>query len=169
MIRRGFIIEFKRGKFWSISGILGNILKLFERDWDGWGWHLGIAWEQAYDGWNIFEATDRGVQINYYSNDYLAENTRAYQWLDKVPTRKAMGEFLKTHIGKRYDVAFYFLTTAQYLIRHFVHISMPLVLDNRYACWEIADEFCDTFGKPWAPKYGFPLITDFLKAVTNRV
>ena len=165
-IQRGYIIEFKRTGL--TSAILGSLLKLFERSWDGWGWHLAIAWEQAYDGWNILEATEDGVEINYYSDKYLDENTRAYQWLTKVPSRKAMGEFLKSHINKKYDVAIYFWTALAIIIRHYFNHPIPKLLDDRFDCWELSAEFFAEVGEPIQSKYDVIIITDIIKALKGR-
>ena len=160
-MKRGSLIEFKRKG--PVSFILGGILKLFERDWDGWGWHLAIAWEKAYDGWYILEAL-HGVEANYYSQHYLDYNTRSYSWLDKVPTLKKMQVFLDSHINKKYDVAIYFWTTLQYLIRHYFNHRIPRLLDDRFTCWELVFEFCAEMDKPIGSKYDCPIITDALSA-----
>lgn len=162
-MKRCDIIEWRRRGF--VSWFLGGVLKLFERDWDGWGWHMGIVWSRLGRGCHIMEATNEGTRINYYRYKYLRENTRCYEWLEGEPDLVKMQAFKVSHIGRKYDVAVYFFTAIQYLFRHFVHIRLPLILNDRYSCWELVDEFCDEMGKPWAPKYGFPLLTDFLKAV----
>ena len=165
-MRKGNIIAFK-GRGFTFT-ILSFLLSIFDKEWRGedWKpWHLAIAWARAYGGWYILEATGAGVKINFYDNKFLESNTRSWEWLGEKPDSDKMAQFLKEHILKRYDVAVYFWTIAQYLVRHYFHHSLPLVLNNRYSCWELVDEWCDEMGKPWAPKYGFPLITDFLKAV----
>ncbi len=161
-MKRGDIIEFKRQGF--VSTILGGVLKLFERDWDGWGWHLAIAWLQVGDlGWHILEATEDGVETNFYFNSWLKDEVRTYKWLDKVPSQKKMNKFLEGHLNKKYDVVIYFWTTLQYLIRHYFNHRIPRLLDDRFTCWELASEFCDEMGKPWESRYDCPMITDFLK------
>lgn len=159
---RGDIIEFKRQGF--VSALLGGFLKLFERDWDGWGWHLAIAWEAAHDGWFILEAR-HGVEINYFPNRFLKENTRFYRWLSVPPTMRKMNKFLSEHAGKSYDVTVYFWTALQYLIRHYFNHRIPRLLDDKFTCWELVFEFCDIMGKPVSSKYDCPILIDFIKAV----
>ncbi len=182
-MRRGDIVEFKRKGF--VSKVLGGLLKLFERDWDGWGWHLAIAWDKAYEGWYILEATAMGQKINYYSDEHLAQNSRSWEWLDKIPTQKQMGKFLESHIDKAYDVTIYAHTIIQYLLLraiewfqnkfipwHKFTISLPHVLNERYSCWELTFNFCRFMGKPVQESIGlsstrYPLISDFLKAIKS--
>ena len=168
MINRGYIVEFKRKGL--LPAILSKILRLFERDWDGWGWHLAIVWEESKlsDGWYILEALINGVEINYYSNEYLSDNARIYKWLEKAPTKKALARFLQSHITRKYDVGIYIWTTLQYLMRHYFNRKIPRLLDERYTCWELVFEFCEEMGKPISSKYDCPLVTDFLKAITTN-
>ena len=63
-----------------------------------------------------------------------------------------------------YDVAVYFFTMLQYLILHFFNHPIPRLLDNRYACWELAFFFAREMGKPIQSIHKYPVITDFLKA-----
>ena len=148
--------------------ILSRALKFFEREWDRWGWHMAIIWAPAYEGWYILEATGQGVKINYYSNETLREkDVRTYRWLDKQPTQKKMNEFLASHIDKAYDIAVYFWTGFQYLVRHFLNRPIPRLLDDRWTCWELAFQFCEDMGKPIGSRFDCPLITDFLKGVSD--
>ena len=163
---RGSIVEFKREGF--VSLVLGNLLKLFERDWDFYGWHLGILWDRAYDGWYILEATGPGVKVNYYSNSYLEKNSRYWDWLDKEPTRVDMGLFLKEHINQKYDVATYFFTALAIIIRHYFNRPIPKLLDERFSCWELAAEFCADMGEPIVSKYDVILLPDLIKAFKEK-
>lgn len=165
-IKRGYIVEFKLRGF--AFRVLASLLKFFERDWDKWGWHLAIAYEKSGDGWYILEARAGGTEINYYPNFYLKEHTRSYQWLDKEPRKKRMAEFLALYQGKKYDVAIYFWTTLQYLIRHYFNHRIPRLLDDRFTCWELVSEFCEHFGKPIESKYDCPMITDILGKLRNQ-
>jgi len=178
------IVEFKRKGF--MSWFLGGLLKLFNPSWDGYGWHLAILWQPGYDGWYILEATGQGVRKNWYDRTYLQKNTRIWSWLDEAPLDGYMKTFLARHINKRYDVAVYIHTLVQYLLLraiewfqktfipwHKFNISLPRVLNNRWTCWEIVFWFCRDMGKPIQESIGldytrYPLITDFLRAVTNR-
>lgn len=156
----GDILEFKRSGL--ISGVLGGLLRMFEPDWDFWGWHLAIVWQRSYLGWYVLEAR-HGVEINYFTNKFLKENTRAYKWLEESPTKDKMGEFLTSHVSKSYDVLIYFWTTLQYLIRHYFNHRIPRLLDDRYTCWELVAEFCEVMGKPCQSKYDCPIICDMLR------
>jgi len=162
----GCLLEHRGDKPPSASWFISRALKLFERWWDGWGWHLSIAWKKAGNGWYILEATGDGVEVNFYRNKYLFTDTRIYQWFATPPTRKVMDKFYREHIGKKYDVAIYFWTALQYLFRHFWNKRIPRLLDDRYTCWELVFEFCDEMGKPLGSKYDCPIITDFVKAMT---
>ena len=164
-MKSGNILEHKGGKVLSVSWFLGRLLKLFERKWDGWGWHLSIAWKKTKDGWWILEATSDGVEKNYYDNDYLFHNTRIHSWLDSVPSTKKMKKFYDSHVKKKYDVAIYLWTGMQYIIRHFFNHRIPGLLDDRFTCWELVFEFCEEMGKPLSSKYDCPIITDALNAM----
>ena len=159
---KGYILEFKRQGI--VSTILGGLLKLFERKWNGWGWHLAVIWERTYDGWYVLEARHE-VEINCYTDKWLRANTRNYKWLDSPPENEKFNKFLEDHTGKSYDVAIYFWTALQYLIRHFFNHKIPRLLDDRFTCWELVFEFCEEMGKPIGSKYDCPIITDFLRVV----
>jgi hypothetical protein len=163
----GDLIEFKRKGF--VARVLGGILKLFERKWDAWGWHVGIAWQRSHGGWYILEAVARGVTINFYSFAFLAENTRFHTWLEETPRDDAMKAFFQEYIGKRYDVAIYFWTALQYLIRHFFNRRIPRLLDDRFTCWELAAAFFDYMGKPVHSKYDCPMLPDILANISQEI
>jgi hypothetical protein len=157
------------------------LLSIFDSDWRkrAWKpWHMAIAWDKAYSGWYVLEATDKGVETNYYKEIDLRHNCRAYHWLDGLVTKEERQRFLDEHINKRYDVAFYFFTSLQYLALRVVEwtqkkfipwhqftISLPRVLNDRFCCWELAEAFDRFMGKPWCDKSRYPLITDLLKTV----
>jgi hypothetical protein len=164
-VKPGFLLEHKGGG-WAAK-ILGFLLKIFEPSWDGWGWHLSIAWEKDVGGWWILEATGDGVEVNYYDNDYLFTDTHIYKWFDKVPSLKKRDDFEASHIGKPYDVAIYFWTGIQYLIRHFFNRRIPRLLDDRFTCWELVFEFAEQMGKPIGSRYDCPMISDFCEAMND--
>lgn len=158
------LLVFKRKGF--VSGILGAILKHFEKDWDGWGWHVGIVWGlHDRGGWLVLESLGGGPEINWYSEDYLRNCTRSYTWLDDKPSNWKITAFLPDHIGKKYDVAVYFWTALQYLIRHYFNRRIPRLLDDRYTCWELAAEFFEAMGKPIHSKYDCPMLPDMLDVI----
>ncbi len=159
----GTIVEFRRTGF--IAKILGGILKLFERQWDGWGWHLAIVYERADNdiGWYILEATWPSVEINYYSDEFIWHNCRVYDWFNEPPRKVLLNKFMQEHLGKRYDVLLYPWTTIQYLIRHYINRRIPRLLDDKFTCWELVTEICEYLGKPiQQSKYDCPLISDIL-------
>lgn len=143
---------------------------MLDKEWDGWGWHLAIAWEKSTieDSWYILEARQDGVEINLYPTLFLKSQTRMYQWLDKQPTKKQLKSFLGTHLGNKYDVTIYFWTSFQYLIRHFFNHRIPRLLDNRYTCWELVFEFCEAMGKPISSIYDCPIIADAVKVFWGK-
>ena len=164
-MNRGYIIEFK-GKG-IIFQVLSALLSIFDSDWRKlkWKpWHLAIAWRRAYDGWYVLEAR-HGVEINYFSDKFLTKNTRSYQWLDEVPTTKKMNKFFEEHIGKSYDVAVYFWTSLAIIIRHYFNHPIPKLLDNRFSCWELVQEFTAAMNKPIVSCYDVVIITDIVKAL----
>ena len=165
MIEVGNLVEFKRRG--PVSFLLGSLLKMLDHKWDFWGWHLAIVWEKSdlSDGWYILEALAGGVETNYYSLEDLASRCRVFHWLDEVPAKETLAEFLKGHINKKYDVAVYFWTSLQYLIRHFFNRRIPRLLDERFTCWELVFEFCEELGKPIGSKYDCPMISDFANVV----
>jgi hypothetical protein len=162
-MKKGSIIECKREGFASF--ILGGILKRLEPAWDGWGWHLGIAWEKGVAGWYVLESTGKGVQLSFYSNKYLQENTRCYDWLGVEPPQDKLDRFLKRYIGKDYDIAIYFWTALAVIIRHYFNRPIPKLLDNRFSCWELVGEFCAEMGKPIVSKYDVIIISDVIRAL----
>ena len=157
------IVEFKRVGF--VSFIIGSLLKVFEHKWDGWGWHLAVAWERVFDGWILLEAVAKGVSLNFHSDKELSANTRSYHWFDKPLTfiDEDAVAFYYRHIEKKYDVAVYLWTALQYFARHLLNHRVPRLLDDRFTCWELVSEFCDEMGKPVESKYDCPMLPDILK------
>ena len=154
-LRVGDILVFKGGGL--VFEILGRILKLSERHWDRWGWHTGFV---VY-GNQVCESIAEGIVLSPLSK-YKPEETRVYRWLDTPPTNKKINTYLKSHLGKRYDVAIYFWTALQYLIRHFWNRRIPRLLNDRFTCWENISEFCDDMGKPILSHFDCPMLPDIL-------
>jgi len=161
----GDILVFKRKGF--VSGVFGWLLKRFEQSWDGWGWHMAIAWQKSEGGFGlwILEAAGEGVRVNLIKNEKLKTEIRAYRWLDEAPSGVAMEKFMADKLDKGYDVAVYFWTMIQYLVLHFFNHSIPRLLDNRFTCWELAFFFCREMGKEVESIHKYPILTDFLKKV----
>ena len=165
-MKNGDIVEFKRKGF--VSCVLGGLLKLFNPSWDAWGWHLGILWEGSLDGWIILEATGTGVKINWYSARYLMRNTRCWKWFDETPSRASMNKFFKSHIDKKYDIEVYFWTALAVIVRHYINRPVSKILDEKYSCWELVQEFTADMGKPIQSKYDVVLITDIINTLKAR-
>lgn len=159
----GDLVECKREGF--TARVLGGVLRLFDPEWDGFGWHVRIAWDKGSYGWFMLEATGDGVRLNYYDEAELSGKVRCHTWLDIIPPKRRMNEFLAGHIGKKYDVAVYFWTALQYLLRHYFNRRIPRLLDDRYTCWELAAAFFDAMGKPVHSKYDCPMLPDMLRTI----
>ena len=152
-----------------IFKVLSRILWLFNRWWDRKHWHLAIAWESAESGWWVMEADAKGVQINFKPDEVL-NKCKILSFLKKVPGKKKRKQFKDSHLGLSYDAAVYFLTMIQYLVLHFFNRPLPRILDNRFTCWELAEEWCVFNGKPWTTwgrTHKYPIITDALQALGN--
>ncbi len=162
MTQKSDIVVFQGDGF--IFQVLGRLLKLFNTWWDRWGWHTAIIWRRGYQGWFLLEATAHGVMEHFYSDAYLHDHARIYRWLDTCPNQKSMDSFFETHILRPYDVAIYFWTALQYLVRHFFNHRIPRLLDARFTCWELCFEFAEEMGKQIGSKYDCPMITEMIKA-----
>jgi len=162
-IQAGDILVFKRKGF--VFGVLGWILKRFERSWDGWGWHMAIAWKKGRFGYWILEAAAEGVRVNLISDKVMKTDVRIYRWLEAPPSDEDLEKFMADNFDYGYDVAVYLLTMLQYLVLHFFNHRIPRLLDNRYTCWELAFWFAREMGKPIQSIHKYPIITDFLKKV----
>lgn len=165
-IKAGDILIFKRKGV--VSGALGWVLRRFERWWDGWGWHMAIAWQKGRFGYWILEAAAEGVRVNLIRDDLLKTDIRAYRWLDEPPADEEMEKFMVNNLDCGYDVTVYFWTMIQYLVLHFFNHSISRILDNRYTCWELAFFFTRKMGKPIQSVHKYPMITDFLKEVEKQ-
>ncbi|MFA5937268.1 MAG: YiiX/YebB-like N1pC/P60 family cysteine hydrolase [Candidatus Paceibacterota bacterium] len=161
-LQPGDILVFKRSG--PVSFILGGILKLFEKDYDFWGWHVGFIAHYA-KGWMICEALGNGVSLTPLSH-YKPENIRVYRWLDN-PSQEKINRFVADYLGKPYDVAVYFWTALQYLLRHFWNRPIPKLLDGSFTCWELVFEFAEEMQKRIGSKYDCPLITDMLRTIKH--
>lgn len=159
-MRRGDIILCKGGRFPGVSWWLARILKLFEPDWDGWGWHLAIAYMEDKQGWWMLEATSKGVVVSLIGD----REHRVYRWLDKEPSKIRMYAFFNQVQGARYDYWVYAWTVLQYLGKK-IGLSLPRIVDRRYTCWEMAMYAMRESGKPVLPIWDYPVLTDILKVL----
>jgi hypothetical protein len=164
-LKVGDIVLF-RGKGFVFS-VFNALLCLLDSFWRSQPkpryWHMGIAWQKGGGGWIILEGYSPSVRVHFYTHKEL-QNTLWFSWLDKTPTDSFQKKFYKKYIGKKYDVAIYFWTMFQYLIRHYFNRRIPRLLDDRFTCWELGDAFADELDKPWQDEYDCVLLQDFLKA-----
>lgn len=158
--------ELQPGDFLVFQGsgfpfrILGGILKLFERKWDFWGWHVAFVATPS----TLCESIGQGVVVSALSK-YTPEQTRCYRWFNEQPDQARINHFVGAHLGDDYDVLVYFNTICQYIIRHFWNRAIPRLLDNRYSCWELVFQFADDMGKEISSDYDCPMLTDLLKTM----
>ena len=162
-VRPGDLLVFRGSGF--VFNILGGILKLFEPQYDRWGWHVAFVsnWDEE-KGWLICESISQGIVLSQLS-EHPPDEVRAYRWFETAPLQSMIDRYLVSHLGKQYDVAIYFWTTLQYLIRHYWNRRIPRLLDDRYTCWENLTEFCEDMGKPIQTRYDCPILTDILRAL----
>jgi len=163
----GNIILFERNKHDKIAFILTKLLKLFYKNYDGWGWHMGIVASRTTDGndyW-ILEATWPTSKLTLLSQ---MGKYRSYQWLDVINMNKHY-EFVNSHIGKKYDILLYPWTTIQYLFRHYWNKPIPRLLDDRFTCWELATEYCEFMGKRMVSKYDCPILPEIVTKLNQSM
>ena len=159
----GDIIVFRGEGF--LFRVLSGILCLFDSEWrrrDFKGWHTAFI-SRFWDAHPIIcEALAGGVTENFLDTD---REFKVYSWFDyPVDTH----DFVDSHLGKKYDVAQYFFTSLQYLIRHFFNRRIPRLLDDSYTCWELLAEFARDNGKPFQVIYDCPMVTDIVRALEER-
>ncbi len=143
--------------------ILSVLLSFFNSEWrnqDWKPWHTAFVFAKDSYGWVICEALAEGVTTNYLDE---SKEYRVYRWFDNPPFR--LREFICDHLYAEYDVLLYFWTAVQYLARHYWNRPIPRLLDNKFTCWELVAEMCESMGKPIISKYDCPIITDILKAL----
>jgi hypothetical protein len=166
-IRTGDILVFKRAG--PLSFVLGGLLWLVEhliphaKPYDFWGWHTAIVVENMGHELLVLESIGSGVQYSLVSSSRLGRDIRVYRVLPHAPSVTEMNFAARTFIGKPYDVAVYFWTAAQYLIRHFWNRRIPKLLDGRYTCWELVTEILCCFGVDLVDKYDCPILSDILR------
>jgi hypothetical protein len=164
-IRAGQIVLFKgKGLVFSILSLL---IAIVDSNWRGrkWKpWHCGILWRKDTGGWYVFEGYAPRSRLHFYANADL-KDARFYNWVPFYPKAEV---FLETHIDKPYDVAIYFWTGVQYLIRHYLNHRIPRLLDDRYTCWELISEYASFMGKPVQSRFDCPMIPDILKAIEKK-
>lgn len=162
-MKAGDIVLFHRKG--PVSFLLGNLLKLIDKNYNGEYWHTGILWLREYDGWLVLEALASGVELMYHSTKQLEKEADVFPWLDESPDKDRMQKFFDEYQGKPYDIIIYFWIALALIIRHYWNKPIPRLLDNRFCCWELCAEFFEFMGKPIVSKYDIAIITDIVKAV----
>jgi hypothetical protein len=104
------------------------------------------------------------VRIKFYFREEI-ENNWFIRRPPRRPTEAEWVRFFAAHLGKKYDVALYPWTTLQYFVRHWFNHRIPRLLDDRYTCWELEQEWEEMFNVTWGSKYDCPLITDLLREI----
>lgn len=145
--------------------LLSRLIRLFEKDWDGWGWHMAYVAFIAPDGGALIaESVGRGIREASLPTN---REYRVYTWLEDADRLKIQ-EFTNKHLGENYDVAVYLWTMLQYLVLHFFNHPIPRLLDNRYTCWEFVFLMAREMGRPIQSLHRYPFLTDFLKAIEGE-
>jgi len=160
MIRRGDIVEFRRKGF--VSFILGGILRLLEPQWDGWGWHLGIATDYKDGQIWILEALSGGVVENCYQWEELEKRVRVYRWFEHIPEKRKFNRIKQKYLGAPYDVKAYFGVVFWYIIKKLTGRAFRLH-DRQFMCWELVSVVCRELGKPLQDIWEYPLISEIIK------
>jgi len=160
-LQLGDIIVFK-GKGLGYQ-ILSRLLKLFERDYVRWGWHVGVVSKVRENGvTSIIEAVAPTVRESVLTSE---RPYRVYRWLDHPITDTIVHSFVEGHRGMRYDILIYFWTSVAVIVRHFWNRPIPKLLDRLFSCWELAQDFMEYVGKPIVSKYDVIIISDLLKVL----
>ena len=162
-VRVGCIVEFQRSfKFFSVSGFLGGLLKLFNRKWDGYGWH--VAWVTSVEDGNIkiIEAAPGGVREVHIDSHFYKDDRNYRFWdLGLEPTPQDVKAIVKKHEGLPYNYESYFWIALVYIFRHYWNRPIPKLLDNQYLFWELVINILRDLDKPIGQgDYDLPLLTD---------
>lgn len=155
--------------------LLSSVLSIFDSTWRNrtWKpWHMAmIVGRTQTNDWRVFEATmprTRTMPLSTLEKIY-GQDYRAYEWFALELPQDAVDKWVADRQGAKYDVLIYFLTIAQYLIRKWTKKQMPRLLDEAYDCWELAEEFCECFGRPWKYTHSnlhcYPMISEFMNEV----
>ena len=164
-MKRGDIVIFKgHGITYEI---LSRLLKLFDKEWDRWGWHLAILYSIERTRTVIIESTSGGVTFNILSGKEGVD-WKSDQWLDKAPTGQQMHEWAVKYLGQPYDYIGYSTTILSYLSK--VLFNRPFRIINRdYYCWELGSMFAIDFGKPFVPLAEKPTIAEIMRALEGEL
>ncbi len=157
--------------------ILSPILSIFEPTWRKRKfkpWHMTWVYGQYSDGdWKVIEATFPRVRTMALSvlKQIYGKNYKNYHWFNLELNKDSAEQFVRSREGAKYDGMVYAWTILQYIVAKYFHKEIPRFLNDSYDCWELVEEICDCFGKPWASthtiQHRYPLISDFLNEVEN--
>ena len=160
-VRVGCVVEFQRDfSFFSVPGFAGGLMKLLNRKWNGYGWHVG--WVTGINPIRIVEAIGFGVHERPIDKFYEKRNYRFWDILpESIPTEEQVTDVLDAYEGKPYDFLAYFWTAMLYLGRHYINRPLPSVLNDKYMCWELIYDICRYVGYPLAANdYDCPTLTE---------
>jgi len=162
----GDLLLFSRNPENKIAGILARFLRRLDRLWDGWGWHMAYVYDAPIDG-SIIIAEAKisiGVQLIKYADHKSLGDVRAYRWIDSLILSE-LKTYTQMHMGCTYDMACYFWTGLQLLVRRLFGILIPRINNNKYTCWELVCDMTQSMGKPLQPVEVYPVITDIVKVL----
>jgi len=152
-----------------LAGTLAPALKLLvEPDWDMWGWHMATVtrYNDYLGEWMILEAVWPRVREVPLSQFYKGFKVRVYSYLNDPIDPDELKKFVDDVDNAKYDWFVYVLTVCNELCIKFLKWYPPRLLNSKYMCWELSEEFDCKFGTPWktshAKAHRYPLITNFL-------
>jgi len=148
-IKPGCIAEFQRDfAFWTIPGFFGRIMKLFNRKWDGYGWHVGVVTqiERTSKAIKVLEAQPLGVREvrieNFY--DKKDRNYRFWDLLGRELVRSEVRTIIAKYEGASYDFQAYFWTALAMVF------GLSRKDNGKYMCWELVYHIYRDFDAPIA-------------------
>jgi hypothetical protein len=165
----GDLLLFNRDPDDKVSGLLARFLARIDKFWDGWGWHMAYVHDVLPDESIIVAEAKigRGVQLTKYADRDSLGDIRAYRWIDGlIPTE--LESYTQKHIGCAYDMACYFWTGLQLVIRKLLGLSIPRINNNKYTCWELVCDMTHYMGKPLQPVRIYPVITEMVRVLENE-
>lgn len=164
----GDILLFERNTDDKIAEILSWMLRQLDGYWDGWGWHMGYVYDILTDG-SIVVAEAKighGVKLVKYQGINSLGEVRVYRWIDNV-NLSILENFTLAHLGCAYDLACYFWTGMQLLVRQFLGGYIQRIKNDRYTCWDLVCDMAQAMGQPLQPTRKYPLITDMIKMLSG--
>jgi len=164
----GDVLLFERNTDDKIAGILSWLLRQLDRCWDGWGWHMGYVYDVLTDG-SIVVAEAKighGVKLVKYQGINSLGEVRVYRWIDNI-NLSILENFTLEHLGCAYDLACYFWTGMQLLVRQLSGRYIQRITNDRYTCWELVCDMAQAMGQPLQLTRKYPLIPDMIKVLNG--